>query len=139
LQPNTETDDGITPLLSSVAAGSLPCLEVLIQVKHLVVLPCIELNPIHMLTKLLSSRQQFQNGGGTFQSCLYCCNNINYYKRTETLILFFTQLTKFFLLSDQYSAQHFSNDMQYRQVQTQMSGLVEQPHYMLLLIVEIQK
>jgi hypothetical protein len=29
--------------------------------------------------------------------------------------------------------------MQYRQVQTQMSGLVEQPHYMLLLIVEIQK
>jgi hypothetical protein len=30
-KPNTETDDGITPLLSAVAAGSLPCLEVLIQ------------------------------------------------------------------------------------------------------------
>ncbi|XP_050918782.1 palmitoyltransferase akr1-like [Lathyrus oleraceus] len=30
--PNAETDDGITPLLSSVAAGSLECLELLIQV-----------------------------------------------------------------------------------------------------------
>ncbi|XP_030506464.2 uncharacterized protein LOC115721331 [Cannabis sativa] len=29
--PNAETDDDITPLLSSVAAGSLPCLELLIQ------------------------------------------------------------------------------------------------------------
>ncbi|KAA8544896.1 hypothetical protein F0562_019709 [Nyssa sinensis] len=29
--PNTETDDDITPLLSSVAAGSLACLELLIQ------------------------------------------------------------------------------------------------------------
>ncbi|XP_077247379.1 ankyrin repeat family protein isoform X1 [Tasmannia lanceolata] len=29
--PNAETDDNITPLLSSVAAGSLPCLEILIQ------------------------------------------------------------------------------------------------------------
>ncbi|KAG9452554.1 hypothetical protein H6P81_005458 [Aristolochia fimbriata] len=29
--PNTETDDNVTPLLSSVAAGSLPCLELLIQ------------------------------------------------------------------------------------------------------------
>ncbi|XP_015875446.3 uncharacterized protein LOC107412234 [Ziziphus jujuba] len=29
--PNAETDDGITPLLSSVAAGSLACLELLIQ------------------------------------------------------------------------------------------------------------
>lgn len=29
--PNIETDDGITPLLSTVAAGSLPCLELLIQ------------------------------------------------------------------------------------------------------------
>ncbi|KAF8388176.1 hypothetical protein HHK36_026842 [Tetracentron sinense] len=29
--PNAETDDNITPLLSSVAAGSLPCLELLIQ------------------------------------------------------------------------------------------------------------
>lgn len=32
LQPNAETEDGITPLLSSVAAGSLACLELLIQV-----------------------------------------------------------------------------------------------------------
>lgn len=30
-KPNTETADGITSLLSAVAAGSLPCLEVLIQ------------------------------------------------------------------------------------------------------------
>uniref|UniRef100_A0A0E0KXG6 Serine/threonine-protein kinase BSK1-like TPR repeats domain-containing protein n=1 Tax=Oryza punctata TaxID=4537 RepID=A0A0E0KXG6_ORYPU len=30
-KPNTETDDGITSLLSAVAAGSLPCLEILIQ------------------------------------------------------------------------------------------------------------
>ncbi|CAI9271880.1 unnamed protein product [Lactuca saligna] len=29
--PNIETDDGITPLLSAVAACSLPCLELLIQ------------------------------------------------------------------------------------------------------------
>ncbi|KAF9605978.1 hypothetical protein IFM89_021304 [Coptis chinensis] len=29
--PNAETDDGITPLLSAVAAGSFPCLELLIQ------------------------------------------------------------------------------------------------------------
>ncbi|KAI7730107.1 hypothetical protein M8C21_033313 [Ambrosia artemisiifolia] len=29
--PNIETDDGITPLLSAVAAGSLQCLELLIQ------------------------------------------------------------------------------------------------------------
>jgi len=32
LQPNADTDDGITPLLSAVAAGSLACLEILIQV-----------------------------------------------------------------------------------------------------------
>jgi ankyrin repeat protein len=31
-KPNTENDDGITPLLSAVAAGSLPCLDILIQV-----------------------------------------------------------------------------------------------------------
>lgn len=35
LQPNAESDDDITPLLSSVAAGSLPCLELLIQVHFL--------------------------------------------------------------------------------------------------------
>ncbi|KAK4798992.1 hypothetical protein SAY86_024357 [Trapa natans] len=29
--PNAETDDSITPLLSAVAAGSLPCLELLIK------------------------------------------------------------------------------------------------------------
>ncbi|KAI3516778.1 hypothetical protein L1887_15801 [Cichorium endivia] len=33
VKPNIETDDGITPLLSVVAAGSLPCLEMLIQGK----------------------------------------------------------------------------------------------------------
>lgn len=32
LQPNAETDDSITPLASAVAAGSLACLELLIQV-----------------------------------------------------------------------------------------------------------
>lgn len=32
MQPNIETDDDITPLLSSVAAGSLASLELLIQV-----------------------------------------------------------------------------------------------------------
>jgi len=35
LQPNADTDDGITPLISAVAAGSLACLEILIQVPHL--------------------------------------------------------------------------------------------------------
>lgn len=30
-KPNTENDDGVTALLSAVAAGSLPCLEVLIE------------------------------------------------------------------------------------------------------------
>lgn len=33
-QPNIETEDDITPLLSAVAACSLPCLELLIQVLH---------------------------------------------------------------------------------------------------------
>lgn len=32
LQPNAETDDSITPLLSAVAAGSLPCIELLLKV-----------------------------------------------------------------------------------------------------------
>lgn len=32
LQPDAKTDDDITPLLSAVAAGSLPCLELLIKV-----------------------------------------------------------------------------------------------------------
>ncbi|KAI9119658.1 hypothetical protein K1719_009534 [Acacia pycnantha] len=30
-RPNAETDDGVTPLLSSVAAGSLTCIELLVQ------------------------------------------------------------------------------------------------------------
>ena len=34
-QPNAETDDDITPLLSAVAAGSLACLDLLIQVLFL--------------------------------------------------------------------------------------------------------
>ncbi|THG23009.1 hypothetical protein TEA_002666 [Camellia sinensis var. sinensis] len=37
--PNAETDDNITPLLSSVAAGSLACLELLIQ--------CLEFVDLH--------------------------------------------------------------------------------------------
>lgn len=32
LQPNAETDDSITPLLSAVAAGSLTCLDLLLKV-----------------------------------------------------------------------------------------------------------
>lgn len=36
LQPNAETEDGITPLLSAVAAGSLTCLLLLIEVRVLV-------------------------------------------------------------------------------------------------------
>lgn len=32
--PNAETEDNITPLLSSVAAGSMACLELLIQVEQ---------------------------------------------------------------------------------------------------------
>jgi hypothetical protein len=32
LQPNNETAESITPLLSVVPVGSLPCLEVLIEV-----------------------------------------------------------------------------------------------------------
>jgi ankyrin repeat protein len=35
MQPNTENADGVTALLSAVAAGSLPCLEVLIEVHNL--------------------------------------------------------------------------------------------------------
>lgn len=36
VQPNTENEDGATALLSAVAAGSLPCLEVLIEVRSLI-------------------------------------------------------------------------------------------------------
>ena len=32
LQPNSKTEDDVTPLLSAVAAGSLACLELLVQV-----------------------------------------------------------------------------------------------------------
>jgi bacteriorhodopsin len=32
LQPNAATEDDVTPLLSAVAAGSLACLELLVQV-----------------------------------------------------------------------------------------------------------
>ena len=32
VQPNIENADGATALLSAVAAGSLPCLEVLLEV-----------------------------------------------------------------------------------------------------------
>lgn len=36
LQVNAETEDNVTPLLSAVAAGSLACLELLVQVSPLV-------------------------------------------------------------------------------------------------------
>ena len=32
LQPNAETEDNVTPLLSAVAAGSMACLELLVKV-----------------------------------------------------------------------------------------------------------
>lgn len=32
MQPNAETEDNITPVLSAVAAGSLACIESLVQV-----------------------------------------------------------------------------------------------------------
>ena len=32
LQPNAETKDNVTPLLSAVAAGSMACLELLVKV-----------------------------------------------------------------------------------------------------------
>ena len=35
VQPNIENADGATALLSAVAAGSLPCLEVLLEVRSL--------------------------------------------------------------------------------------------------------
>ncbi|KAH9611435.1 hypothetical protein KSS87_000166 [Heliosperma pusillum] len=46
--PNTETDDGITPLLSAVAAGSLVCLEQLIQADANVNISAGGATPLHI-------------------------------------------------------------------------------------------
>ncbi|KAI3723122.1 hypothetical protein L2E82_34484 [Cichorium intybus] len=46
--PNIETDDGITPLLSAVAAGSLPCLELLIQAGAKVNITAGGATPLHI-------------------------------------------------------------------------------------------
>ncbi|PON46106.1 N-terminal acetyltransferase A, auxiliary subunit [Parasponia andersonii] len=46
--PNAETDDDITPLLSAVAAGSLPCLELLIQAGAKVNVSAGGATPLHI-------------------------------------------------------------------------------------------
>ncbi|KAL7204845.1 hypothetical protein ACSBR2_017870 [Camellia fascicularis] len=46
--PNAETDDNITPLLSSVAAGSLACLELLIQAGAKVNVTAGGATPLHI-------------------------------------------------------------------------------------------
>ncbi|XP_058226113.1 uncharacterized protein LOC131334839 [Rhododendron vialii] len=46
--PNAETEDGITPLLSSVAAGSLACLELLIQAGAKVNITAGGATPLHI-------------------------------------------------------------------------------------------
>ncbi|XP_052192696.1 uncharacterized protein LOC127801521 isoform X2 [Diospyros lotus] len=46
--PNAETDDNITPLLSSVAAGSLACLELLIQAGANVNITAGGATPLHI-------------------------------------------------------------------------------------------
>ncbi|XP_059649307.1 uncharacterized protein LOC132295173 isoform X1 [Cornus florida] len=46
--PNVETDDDITPLLSSVAAASLPCLELLIQAGAAVNVTAGGATPLHI-------------------------------------------------------------------------------------------
>ncbi|PRQ41797.1 putative ankyrin repeat-containing domain, acetyltransferase A, auxiliary subunit [Rosa chinensis] len=46
--PNTESDDDITPLLSSVAAGSLACLELLIQAGAKVNMSAGGATPLHI-------------------------------------------------------------------------------------------
>ncbi|XP_024025168.1 uncharacterized protein LOC21407303 [Morus notabilis] len=46
--PNAETDDNITPLLSAVAASSLPCLELLIQAGAKVNISAGGATPLHI-------------------------------------------------------------------------------------------
>ncbi|KAL5566301.1 hypothetical protein UlMin_029465 [Ulmus minor] len=46
--PNIETDDGVTPLLSSVAAGSLTCMELLIQAGAKVNVSAGGATPLHV-------------------------------------------------------------------------------------------
>ncbi|KAK7852849.1 26s proteasome non-atpase regulatory subunit 10 [Quercus suber] len=48
VKPNAETDDNITPLLSTVAAGSLPCLELLIQAGAKVNISVGGVTPLHI-------------------------------------------------------------------------------------------
>ncbi|XP_021773189.1 ankyrin-1-like [Chenopodium quinoa] len=50
--PNSETDEGITPLLSSVAAGSLECLEQLIQAGAKANISAGGTTPLHIASDL---------------------------------------------------------------------------------------
>uniref|UniRef100_A0A5B7BTU0 Putative ankyrin-1 n=1 Tax=Davidia involucrata TaxID=16924 RepID=A0A5B7BTU0_DAVIN len=59
--PNAETDDNITPLLSSVAAGSLACLELLIQAGANVNVTAGGATPLHIAA---------DNGGPEIINCL---------------------------------------------------------------------
>lgn len=53
--PNIETDDGITPLLSAVAAGSLPCLELLIEAGAKVNIIAGGATPLHIAADIGNS------------------------------------------------------------------------------------
>uniref|UniRef100_A0A251SM03 Putative ankyrin repeat family protein n=1 Tax=Helianthus annuus TaxID=4232 RepID=A0A251SM03_HELAN len=53
--PNIETDDGITPLLSAVAAGSLQCLELLIQAGAKVNIIAGGATPLHIAADIGNS------------------------------------------------------------------------------------
>ncbi|KAB2621420.1 ankyrin-1 [Pyrus ussuriensis x Pyrus communis] len=64
--PNAENDDNITPLLSSVAAGSLPCLELLIQAGAKVNISAGGATPLHIAADIGSPEilQLLLKGGG---------------------------------------------------------------------------
>ncbi|KAL4572278.1 hypothetical protein LXL04_019049 [Taraxacum kok-saghyz] len=53
--PNIEIDDGITPLLSAVAAGSLPCLELLILAGGKVNITAGGATPLHVAADIGNS------------------------------------------------------------------------------------
>nr|XP_043632115.1 putative ankyrin repeat protein RF_0381 [Erigeron canadensis] len=53
--PNIETDDGITPLLSTVAAGSLPCLELLVEAGAKVNIIAGGATPLHIAADIGNS------------------------------------------------------------------------------------
>ncbi|KAK4282898.1 hypothetical protein QN277_014223 [Acacia crassicarpa] len=59
--PNAETDDGVTPLLSSVAAGSLTCIELLVQAGANVNISAGGATPLHIAA---------DNGNPEFINCL---------------------------------------------------------------------